>query len=503
MLFPILFFILLGCFCSWLTIYCLLGIGFGQGGSSEPQHHHTHTGVIPRIGGVGIITGFAIIYLLCFLFLDETDNKSLIHYAVFGGGFAAFLLGFVDDFFPLGAKVKLLAQIMIAVAAHECGLSIETLSLPIIGYVPDLGVLGLGLTVFWFVAMMNLINLIDGLDGLAGGIGLMLMLMLAYLGMQKGILFSTILAIGMVGSILGFLFHNFPPAKVYMGDSGAYLIGYVIAALSLINSEKGTVVAALIAPILAMALPVVDVAFAIFRRGVRGLPLFRPDRNHIHHRLIRAGLSHRGTVLVLYGITLCAIFAGLMVFASQERYLGILLGFAFVVILITLRGQKITASSVQMLLSDSLQGRKDTRNALYLKDWFIAEVDRADSAKNLWADYQFIIKKMGICRMEATIAGKERSFYIPNTAYEEDELLWFQEHSVQGAAQAQFVYYGEKAFFSERQFALICDIATEAWARAGVRWKEVNQCPLTFDAVAKDADIYSAQKSRSLYRPTY
>jgi len=331
----------------------------------------------------------------------------------------------------------------------------------------------------------------------------MLMLMLAYLGMQKGILFSTILAIGMVGSILGFLFHNFPPAKVYMGDSGAYLIGYVIAALSLINSEKGTVVAALIAPILAMALPIVDVAFAIFRRGVRGLPLFRPDRNHIHHRLIRAGLSHRGTVLVLYGITLCAIFAGLMVFASQERYLGILLGFAFVVILITLRGQKITASSVQMLLSDSLQGRKDTRNALYLKDWFIAEVDRADSAKNLWADYQFIIKKMGICRMEATIAGKERSFYIPNTAYEEDELLWFQEHSVQGAAQAQFVYYGEKAFFSERQFALICDIATEAWARAGVRWKEVNQCPLTFDAVAKDADIYSAQKSRSLYRPTY
>jgi len=166
-LFPILFLILLGCFCSWLTIYCLLGFGFGRGGSSEPQHHHTHTGVIPRIGGVGIITGFAIIYLLCFLFLDETDNKSLIHYAVFGGGFAAFLLGFVDDFFPLGAKVKLLAQIVIAMAAHECGLSIETLSLPIIGYVPDLGVLGLGLTVFWFVAMMNLINLIDGLDGLA------------------------------------------------------------------------------------------------------------------------------------------------------------------------------------------------------------------------------------------------------------------------------------------------------------------------------------------------
>ena len=104
---------------------------------------------------------------------------------------------------------------------------------------------------FWFVAVMNLINLIDGLDGLAGGIGLMLMILLAYLGLQQNMSFPSILAFGMIGAILGFLIHNFPPAKCFMGDSGAYLIGYMIAALSLLNSQKGAVMAAMVGPIMA------------------------------------------------------------------------------------------------------------------------------------------------------------------------------------------------------------------------------------------------------------
>jgi UDP-GlcNAc:undecaprenyl-phosphate GlcNAc-1-phosphate transferase len=477
--------------------------GFGQGGDADPQHHHTHTGVVPRIGGVGIICGFAITYVLTFFLLDDTDNRSLIHYAVFGGGLGAFLLGFIDDFHPLGAKLKLLAQIIIAMAAHECGLSIERLTLPFVGVVPDLGIFSMAFTVFWFVAMMNIVNLIDGLDGLAGGVGLMLMALIAYLSISKGVAFSSILAIGMGGAILGFLFHNFPPAKVYMGDSGAYLIGYVIAALSLINSEKGTVTAAMVAPVLALALPIVDVAFAMLRRGIKGLPLFRPDCNHIHHRLIRAGFSHRNTVLVLYGVSLCALFGGLLVFAAQGRYFAIFVGFGFVVVLLTLKGQKISAPTVQLLLTDSLRARKDTKNALYLKDWFIVEAERADTGKNLWSDYRFILKKMGICRAEIQISNKEKTFFVPNTAHEDIELLWQATHTVRGAADAELTLYAEKAFFSERQFTLVCDIATEAWAKAGIRWKEVNECPLDFDARAKESNNYRSQKSQALYRPTY
>ena len=126
-LFPIIFFILLGCFSSWLVIHGLLAAGVGQGGAADPQHHHTHSGVIPRIGGVGIATGFGLTYLLCFFQLNPADNQTLMHFAVVGGAVAAFALGLIDDFRPLGAKLKLGAQILIAAAAYKCGLSIAQL----------------------------------------------------------------------------------------------------------------------------------------------------------------------------------------------------------------------------------------------------------------------------------------------------------------------------------------------------------------------------------------
>lgn len=503
MLFPLLFFILLGCFASWLVIHCLLAVGFGQGGDADPQHHHTHVGVIPRIGGVGIAAGFGLTYLLCFFQLNAADNQTLMHFAVVGGAVGAFLLGFIDDFRPLGAKLKLLAQILIAVAAYKCGLSIDRFMIPFTETMVDVEFISLLLTVGWFVAIMNLINLIDGLDGLAGGVGLMLMALLAYLGVVSGIVFSTVLALGMIGAILGFLFHNFPPAKCYMGDSGAYMIGYAIAALSLMNSEKGAVLAALIAPALALALPIVDVAFALLRRGIKGLPLFRPDRGHIHHRLMGSGLSRRNTVLVLYAISLFALVGGLLAFADRGRYLPIFLGFAFVVILFALRGQKISTASVRVLLTDSLQSRQDTRNALYLKNWLVVEAERADSATHLWSDFRFVLKKMGFCRAELKMGEEARDFYVPNTPHEQLELLWKETHATAGDVPLQLTLYGEKDNFSENQFALAADIAVEAWASARAKWKEINGQPMDFDSVAKEATDYKRQKARNLYRPTY
>ena len=326
---PLLFLVLLGSFVSWLITYALLVVRFGNGGNRNAQHHHTHKGVIPRIGGIGMVTAFGLIYLLCFIFLDSDDNASLMHYSVAAGGVGAFLLGFVDDFRPISAKFKFIVQILLALLAYQSGLSIKFVGVPFTDILIDFHIFGVFLTVFWFVAIMNLINLIDGLDGLAGGIGLMLMLLLVYLSLQKGMLIPAILSIGMVGALLGFLFHNFPPAKVYMGDSGAYLIGYLIAAFSLMNAEKGTVLAALLAPMLALALPIADVAFAMLRRGIQGLPMFRPDREHIHHQLLRTGLSHRNAVLVLYCISLLALFGGILVFTWQGRFLPLFLGFAF------------------------------------------------------------------------------------------------------------------------------------------------------------------------------
>jgi UDP-GlcNAc:undecaprenyl-phosphate GlcNAc-1-phosphate transferase len=307
----------------------------------------------------------------------------------------------------------------------------------------------------------------------------------------------------MIGSILGFLFHNFPPAKVYMGDSGAYMIGFVIAALSLINAEKGTVLAALIAPALALALPIADVTFALLRRGLKGLPLFRPDRGHIHHRLIGAGLSRRKTVLVLYGISLFALLGGLLSFADRGRFLPIFLGFAFVIVLFTLRGQKITTTSLRVVLTDSLQSRQDTRNALYLKNWLVVEAERADTAKNLWADFRFVLKKMGFCRAELKISEETRTFYLPNTQHGDLEALWKETHTTSGILPVELTLYGEKDNFSEGQFALLADLAAEAWSDARGKWKEINGSPLDFDSIAKESTNYKSQKARNLYRPTY
>lgn len=502
MLFPSLFFLLLGCLSSWLVIHlCLVG-GLGRGaGAAQPQHHHTHTGVIPRIGGLGIVFGFALTYLLCFLFLDHTDNQSLIHYGLFAGAAASFLLGFVDDFRPLGAKVKLLAQVVIAMIAHECGLSIDRVGVPFTDVIVDLGFFSMGLTVIWIVAIMNLINLIDGLDGLAGGIGLMLMALLAYLAYEGGVAISLILSLGMIGAILGFLFHNFPPAKVYMGDSGAYLIGFVIASLALVNSEKGTVLAALVAPVLALALPIADVAYAIIRRSLKGLPLFRPDQGHIHHCLMRSGLSRQKTVMALYGISLFALVGGLLAFAYQGRYLSIFLGFAFVIILFTLRGQRITPGLVRSICTESLQARRDTRNALYLRDWLIVEAERADTGGHLWTDYRFILKKMGFCRAELIIEGAERSFYLPDTPHADTTRIWQQTHEI--GQEVTLRLYAERDHFSERQFGIIADVAAEAWSKASIRWNEINGAPLDFEARAIEPVTCGQQKARNLYRPTY
>jgi len=500
MLLPTLF-LALGFFASWLTIDLALRAGLGTSRGSLLQHHHTHSGVIPRIGGLGIVLGLAAAYLFCFFYLDERDNQSLIHYAVFGGGVAAFLLGFIDDIRPLGAKVKLLAQIIIALMAHGAGLEVDQITIPFIHVVVNFGVFSVFVTVAWIVALMNLINLIDGLDGLAGGVGLMLMCLLAYLAYQGNVAFSLLLSLGMVGAILGFLCHNFPPAKIYMGDSGAYLIGYVIAAISLLNSEKGTVLAAMIAPMLALALPICDVAFAIIRRALKGLPLFRPDRGHIHHRLIATGLSHRRTVIALYGITLLAVVAGLLAFTAQGRFLPIFIGVVFLGILFAFRREKLSAQSLTRMVSESVEARADTKNALQLRDWFALEATRADSGEHLWSDFHFVLKKIGFCRAELQIGKLQRSFYVPNSQYDQPELLFLATHRI--CAETQLIVYAEKGFISGRHFEVISDIAAEAWSMAAGQWLSINGEPLSFESKALAPETYRAQKSRSLYRPTY
>jgi UDP-GlcNAc:undecaprenyl-phosphate GlcNAc-1-phosphate transferase len=480
MLFPILFFILLGCCTSWTVIQLFVLAKVGRPEQDVVQHHHTHTGIIPRIGGLGIISGFAAVYLLCFFLRDASDNHSLIHYAVFGGAVATFMLGLWDDFWPLGARVKLLSQVIIALVAHQCGLSIEGFRIPFTEVTMNLGPLSMLLTVFWFVAIMNLINLIDGLDGLAGGIGCMLMLMLAYLAISKGAMIPSILALGMIGALLGFLFHNFPPAKVYMGDSGAYTIGYVIAALSLLNAEKGAVLAALLGPSLALALPIADVSYAILRRSLQGLPLFRADRGHIHHHLMRGGLDHTKTVLVLYGLSLLALFAGLLLFIQRGRHLPILLGACFFLILIFVRRKKVSIAAAKDQLIEVIESRPDTQKAILLKNRFVQQVDATPTGEDFWTQYQDMLKAFGFCQAALTWGEARRAF--TETAEVSPAATGVRELTLplRGATPGELVLSINRTNCSVRRFHLLADIALEAWSQGSARWKVVHGEALAF-----------------------
>lgn len=472
--------------------------------ATSNQLHHIHSGIIPRIGGVGIFVSYLCIFLGVVFWFSFDSNIVQTHFAVFLGALLAFGLGLVDDIFSLSARFKLFFQIFIALLVHHMGLGIYTFTIPFTNSIIEFGLLSYLVTAVWFLVMMNLINLIDGLDGLAGGIGCMLMALIAFSEINSGLSLSFILAIGVAGAITGFLCYNFPPAKVYMGDSGAYLIGYLIAALSLINSEKGTVVAAMVAPLMALALPIADVLFAMIRRFLSGLPIFRPDKRHIHHRILRTGVSIRKALIIMYSISLFALLGAILVFVDRGRYLGLFMGFAFVIVLLCLRGQKLTASSVQLILSDSLQNRKDIRSALYLKDWFISEVYRADSGTHLWSDYHFILKKMGLSRVDFCIQEQQRSYFIPELFDEKNlDAQHRYSYTFTNVENSQIEFYGPKDLFSERQFNLVCDIAIEAWFKASESWQAYYGFELNFNAQAKEPCNAKSAKIRRLYRPSY
>ncbi len=496
----LLLFLILGTVCSWVTISYLENCNWSSVFEAEDQPHHTHTEKISRVGGIGIIVGFFVSYSLVFIFFDYKDNQSLMHFSLFFGAFACFSLGLIDDLRSIDAKLKFILQILIAIFAHESGFKIGYAVLPIVEWGIDLNDYSLVLTVIWFVSIINLINLIDGLDGLAGGIGFMLMILLVVLSIEKGIAISTFLSLGMAGAILGFLIHNFPPARVYMGDSGAYTIGFVIAALSLMNFQKGAVIAALLGPMMALALPILDVMFAIVRRGIQGLPLFRPDKSHIHHQLMRKGLSHKNTVFILYGISLIALFGGILIFSNQGRYFPIFVGFAMVIIIFALRFYGNSALNIKQLFIESFNTRSETQNAIKLSKWLVGEVERIRQAEDLWNDYKWFLKKLGYSKVVISVCGEERIY-----EYSDQELkdFYLSERMPlnNGNNNSYIQFWVEKSQVSLRQFDLNCDIAFESWVLSTKRWKELNKADYKFSGKALEQKSRSIEKARDLYLP--
>mgnify|MGYP000961098539 CR=1 FL=1 len=372
--------------------------------------HHTHQGQIPRLGGLLLVVAFVILELVIALVFPEKRAGTAGRNVVVLSSLAMFALGFWDDIRPLGARNKLIGQILIAAGVYVLGVSITQFKIPFSGEIIDLGPWGAVLTILWLVGLTNLINLIDGADGLAGGICLMLMLLIAFVGHQHGNF--ELLAAGMAGALLGFLWFNFPPARLYLGDGGAYFLGFQIGLFSLANSHKGTVIAALVAPLFVLALPIVDTGLAILRRGLRGLPVWRPDRQHIHHRLIQMGFSRRKTVVSLYAVTLVFLGMGFLAYWSRGGLVPLLLG-ASVVLMLYLAGKlKFSRDwfSIGRVMGNSLGMRRQVQYALSLVRWLELEGTRQPSLELLWSDFVFAAQKLGFHSVKLSLEDGTRSW---------------------------------------------------------------------------------------------
>jgi UDP-GlcNAc:undecaprenyl-phosphate/decaprenyl-phosphate GlcNAc-1-phosphate transferase len=273
-----------------------------------------HDKPIPRLGGLPIFAALA---------LGITVSLCLGRMRIYEWGpllvcnLLMFLVGFLDDLKPLGAKVKLMGQIGVSLILYSLGVSIDILSNPLGAGGIMLGWWSLPLTLFWLVAIPNIINLIDGMDGLAGGFGLFLSLTLAFVGYVSYSPEVMLISIIMAGSLSGFLFFNFPPAKIFLGDGGAYLIGFFIASVSLTSSNKGSVIAALLVIIIALGVPILDTAFAILRRSIRGVPIFSADAEHIHHRLILLGYSKGRALVAMYSVCVVLSLVGISILLTK------------------------------------------------------------------------------------------------------------------------------------------------------------------------------------------
>jgi UDP-GlcNAc:undecaprenyl-phosphate GlcNAc-1-phosphate transferase len=436
----------------------------------ERQFHQTRGTPVPRLGGIALAIAFVLTLIITFFVKDSHPGGTRIILGVCS--LAMFGLGLWDDIIPLGAKKKLLGQIVIATAAFYFGLRIEEVKNPLTGTVYLLGPWACAATVLWLIAMTNLINLIDGIDGLATGICLMLMCLLVYVSFGDKP-FSLCVATGMVGALIGVLRFNFPPARIYLGDGGAYFLGFLIGGLTIQNSNKGTIAAALIAPIIALGLPILDVAFSIVRRGMKGLPIFRPDRGHIHHRLLQRGLSRRGAVLTMYGISLVFLALAFVAFWSGGRLTPILVGCGFVVLLITVPSLGLIKNwlTVGTAVGNSLEMRKEIQYALMFRTLMEMEAERSQSLPVLWNDFRFTAEKMGFTKAVLTHRGARCSWASDSLPVS----LRSARHELQIAGETVVLDLFADQNRDQELFKLQSELAAETWQHAMRRWTERNE----------------------------
>lgn len=288
----------------------------------DDRGRKVHSGDIPRLGGIGVAIGFSVPLLGLYLWSNKISveiwsDAALIQGLLLGGG-VIFVTGLIDDLWELSAGSKLLGQLAAALTACAVGVQIQHLNLPFVGFV-ELSWMALPVTVFWFLLVTNAVNLVDGLDGLAGSVVVLAGGTLLAMSLIEGDYLSAAILASLVGGTLGFLRFNVRPASIFLGDTGSLFLGYTLALVSANSSQKSYALFSLTAAILALGVPIFDLGMAFFRRLLTGRSVFVADQHHVHHQLLRKGLSHGRSVLVMAAVSAGLAALALLVVFTDDR----------------------------------------------------------------------------------------------------------------------------------------------------------------------------------------
>jgi UDP-GlcNAc:undecaprenyl-phosphate/decaprenyl-phosphate GlcNAc-1-phosphate transferase len=320
------------------------------GAVDVPNARKVHTRVMPRLGGLGIFLAFLLSLLAILPFVPDgiVSSRDINFIAAFLiGGTLITLIGALDDRFDLNAKLKFLAQIAVAcMVVFAFDIRVDFVNVPFQDAYSSLeGWISIPLTIFWIVGVTNAINLIDGLDGLAAGVSGIAIGTISVMSLLMGNYMVAMLCLVLLGSIIGFLFFNFHPAKIFMGDTGSLFLGFCLAMLSMLGFKQIAIVS-FITPLIIIGVPLSDTFFAIIRRKLQKKPIFSPDKGHLHHCLRELGFSHRQTVLIIYGI---AAFFGILAVIQSSAALNEANWVTFVVICIMMFFLQIGAEIIGLV----------------------------------------------------------------------------------------------------------------------------------------------------------
>jgi UDP-GlcNAc:undecaprenyl-phosphate GlcNAc-1-phosphate transferase len=377
------------------------------------QFRRIHHGAIPRLGGLGLAMGIAAGIILPHLLgswrMVSLATLELSHAsAILVASLVILTVGFIDDTRSIGPRLKLAGQALAVLTLYLGGIRIQTIDVfnlsfdlgqpglrfNLLGMPLDLATPSLIITMLWFLGCMNVWNLIDGMDGLASGVGLLVSGTLTLVALHNENIEVATLAVALAGSLAGFLLYNWHPACIFLGDSGALLIGLLIGVIGVQGSMKGPSAISILFPILAMGLPISDTAMAIFRRWVRNLPLSAADRRHVHHLLIGLGLNPRQAALLLYCFSGFLCGAVLLGVALRSEFLALTLSIsgclAFLVVVTSRRDE--LSNLREDLQARMVRGRQERQAAKLTWD----AIQRIELCESAPASFEIVERTAGL-----------------------------------------------------------------------------------------------------------